>query len=130
MLGAALIYGDGVITPAISVLSAMEGLKLAAPGFQSFILPVNLAILVGLFAIQRQGTHLLGRLFGPLMVAWFLVIGVLGAVNITAAPGIISALNPLAALPVLTGSPVIRSLMVALLCWRTTTRPLCADPPD
>ena len=65
ILGAALLYGDGVITPAISVLSAMEGLKLAAPGFQSFILPVTLAILVGLFAIQRQGTHRIGRLFGP-----------------------------------------------------------------
>jgi predicted TIM-barrel fold metal-dependent hydrolase len=71
ILGAALLYGDGVITPAISVLSAMEGLKLAAPGFQSFILPVTLAILVGLFAIQRQGTHQIGRLFGPVMVVWF-----------------------------------------------------------
>src|SRR6202167_1313319 len=62
IIGASLLYGDGVITPAISVLSAMEGLKLAAPGFASFILPVTLGILVGLFAIQSQGTHLLGRL--------------------------------------------------------------------
>jgi KUP system potassium uptake protein len=107
ILGAALLYGDGVITPAISVLSAMEGLKLAAPGFQSFILPVTLAILVALFAIQRQGTHRIGRLFGPVMVVWFLVIGVLGAVNIAAAPGIVSAVNPLAALPILTGHPGI-----------------------
>src|SRR3984885_2300677 len=107
ILGAALLYGDGVITPAISVLSAMEGLKLAAPGFQSFILPVTLAILVALFAIQRQGTHRIGRLFGPVMVVWFLVIGALGAVNIAAAPGIVSAVNPLAALPILTGHPGI-----------------------
>jgi len=105
--GAALLYGDGVITPAISVLSAMEGLKLAAPGFQAFILPVTLVILVGLFAIQHQGTHRIGRLFGPVMVAWFLVIGVLGAVNIAAAPRIVTAVNPLAAVPVLTGHPGI-----------------------
>jgi KUP system potassium uptake protein len=107
ILGASLLYGDGVITPAISVLSAMEGLKLAAPGFQSFILPVTLGILVGLFAIQRQGTHRIGRLFGPVMVVWFLVIGLLGAINIAAAPGIVTALNPLAAIPVLTGHPAV-----------------------
>ena len=107
IIGASLLYGDGVITPAISVLSAMEGLKLAAPGFQAFILPVTLAILVGLFAIQRLGTHWIGRLFGPVMVAWFLVIAVLGAMNIAAAPGIIVALNPLAAVPILTGHPGI-----------------------
>jgi KUP system potassium uptake protein len=107
IVGASLLYGDGVITPAISVLSAMEGLKLAAPGFQSFILPVTLAILVGLFAIQCQGTHRIGRLFGPVMVTWFLVIGVLGAANIAAAPGIVAALNPLAAVPILTGHPGI-----------------------
>ena len=107
ILGAALLYGDGVITPAISVLSAMEGLKLAAPGFQTFILPVTLAVLVALFAVQRQGTHRIGRLFGPVMVAWFLAAGLLGAVNIAAAPRIIAALNPLAALPILTGHPAI-----------------------
>ncbi len=107
IVGASLLYGDGVITPAISVLSAMEGLKLAAPGFQSFILPVTLGILVGLFAIQYQGTHRIGRLFGPVMVAWFLVIGMLGAVNIAAAPGIVTALNPLATVPILTGHPAI-----------------------
>ncbi len=107
ILGASLLYGDGVITPAISVLSAMEGLKLAAPGFRSFILPVTLGILVGLFAIQCQGTHRIGRLFGPVMVAWFLVIAILGAVNIAAAPRIVMALNPLAAVPILTGHPAI-----------------------
>jgi KUP system potassium uptake protein len=107
ILGASLLYGDGVITPAISVLSAMEGLKLAAPGFASFILPVTLVILVCLFAIQSQGTERIGRLFGPVMVVWFLVIALLGAINIAAAPGIVTALNPLAAIPILTGSPEI-----------------------
>jgi len=107
IIGASLLYGDGVITPAISVLSAMEGLKLAAPGFQAFILPVTLGILVGLFAIQSQGTHRIGRLFGPVMVVWFLAIGVLGLINIPAAPSIVTALNPLAAVPVLTENPAI-----------------------
>jgi KUP system potassium uptake protein len=107
ILGASLLYGDGVITPAISVLSAMEGLKVVATGFQSFILPVTLAILVVLFAIQHQGTHRLGGLFGPVMVVWFLAIGLLGAVNIPLAPGIVAAINPLAALPILTENPAI-----------------------
>jgi KUP system potassium uptake protein len=107
IIGASLLYGDGVITPAISVLSAMEGLKLAAPSFDSFILPVTLGILVGLFAIQRQGTERIGRLFGPVMVVWFLVIGIAGAINIPLAPSILTALNPLAAIPILTENPAI-----------------------
>jgi KUP system potassium uptake protein len=107
IIGASLLYGDGIITPAISVLSAMEGLRLAAPSFSPFILPVTLAILIVLFSIQRYGTHLIGRLFGPVMVLWFLVIGLVGVVNITAAPGIVTALSPTAALPVLTGHPAV-----------------------
>jgi KUP system potassium uptake protein len=94
VIGASLLYGDGVITPAISVLSAMEGLKLVAPSFEHFILPATLAILVVLFAIQRHGTERIGRLFGPIMVAWFVVIGVLGAASIIAAPSILKAINP------------------------------------
>ena len=94
IVGAALLYGDGVITPAISVLSAMEGLKLVAPSFDEFIVPVTLAILIGLFVIQRQGTESIGRLFGPVMVIWFVVIAVLGAINIVAAPAIVKAVNP------------------------------------
>jgi KUP system potassium uptake protein len=80
--GAALLYGDGIITPAISVLSAMEGLKLATPAADPFIVPVTLAILVVLFVIQRHGTAMIGRFFGPVMVTWFVVIGGLGVVNI------------------------------------------------
>jgi KUP system potassium uptake protein len=94
VVGAALLYGDGVITPAISVLSAMEGLKLVAPAFEEFVVPVTMVILVGLFVIQRQGTESIGRLFGPIMSLWFVVIGALGAKNIWMAPVIIEAVNP------------------------------------
>jgi len=107
IVGAALLYGDGVITPAISVLSAMEGLKLIAPEFEIFIVPVTLAILIGLFAIQRRGTASIGALFGPVMVAWFVVIGLLGIINIYAAPGILAALDPLAAVRFVLADPVI-----------------------
>jgi KUP system potassium uptake protein len=110
--GAALLYGDGVITPAISVLSAMEGLKLAAPSFAAFIVPVTLAILVGLFAIQRHGTASIGRLFGPVMVVWFVTIAVLGIVNIWNAPVIAKALNPLEAAHFLSGGPVVAVAVV------------------
>jgi len=107
VIGAALLYGDGVITPAISVLSAMEGLKLVTPGFEKFIVPVTLAILVGLFVIQRRGTESIGKLFGPVMVVWFGVIGVLGASNIWIAPAILQAVNPLQAARFLIADPII-----------------------
>jgi KUP system potassium uptake protein len=107
VIGAALLYGDGVITPAISVLSAMEGLKLIAPGFEKFIVPVTLVILIGLFVIQRQGTESIGRLFGPVMVAWFIVIGLLGATNVFLAPAILHAVNPLEAARFLMADPLI-----------------------
>jgi len=105
--GAALLYGDGVITPAISVLSAMEGLKLVAPAFDRFILPLTLAILIGLFAMQRRGTASIGRLFGPVMVVWFVVIGLLGVINIWAAPEILKALSPDAAARFVLANPVV-----------------------
>jgi KUP system potassium uptake protein len=107
VVGAALLYGDGVITPAISVLSAMEGLKLIAPTFQTFIVPATMAILIGLFVIQRRGTESIGRLFGPVMVIWFVVIGLLGATNIWTAPAIIKAINPAAAVGFLAANPII-----------------------
>jgi len=93
IVGAALPYGDGVITPAISVLSAMEGIKFS-PAAADFIVPITLVILVGLFALQYRGTGSVGRLFGPVMVVWFVAIGVLGIVNIWAAPAILHAFNP------------------------------------
>ena len=105
--GAAFFYGDAVITPAISVLSAMEGLKLVTPAFDHFILPMTLAILVGLFAIQRRGTESIGRLFGPVMVTWFAVIGLLGAINIWAAPEILKAFNPVEGIGFVAANPVV-----------------------
>jgi KUP system potassium uptake protein len=107
VIGASLLYGDGVITPAISVLSAMEGLKLVAPSFDKFIVPVTLLILIGLFVIQRQGTESIGKLFGPVMVVWFVVIGVLGAANILIAPAVLQAINPLEAARFLIADPLI-----------------------
>ena len=107
IVGAALLYGDGIITPAISVLSAMEGLKLVTPAFEHFVLPLTLAILIGLFAMQHRGTASIGRLFGPVMVVWFVVIGLLGVINIWAAPEILKALSPDAAARFVFANPFI-----------------------
>ena len=111
IVGAALLYGDGVITPAISVLSAIEGLKFS-PATADFVVPATVVILVGLFALQYRGTGSVGRLFGPVMVAWFLVIGILGLVNIIKAPEILRAFNPLEAVRFGLESPL--SLLVVL----------------
>jgi len=92
--GAALLYGDGMITPAISVLSAVEGLEVAFPGLQHLVVPITVAILVVVFAIQRFGTGRIGRLFGPVMLVWFLTIGVLGLIQIVKHPGILAAISP------------------------------------
>ena len=92
--GAALLYGDGMITPAISVLSAVEGLEVAAPWLRPAVLPVTCLILVLLFAVQRRGTGRIGRVFGPIMAVWFVVIGALGVVQIAHHPGVLAALGP------------------------------------
>ena len=94
LIGAALLYGDGVITPAISVLSAVEGLKLDAPRLTSLVVPISIAILVGLFLVQRKGTKFIGNIFGPVMLLWFLIVGVLGLRGIVGAPKILGALSP------------------------------------
>lgn len=94
LFGAALFYGDGVITPAISVLSAVEGLGIVTPALERFVIPLALLVLVGLFVIQRHGTASVGRLFGPVMMLWFATLAVLGLANIVAAPGVLRALNP------------------------------------
>jgi KUP system potassium uptake protein len=104
VIGAALLYGDGVITPAISVLSAIEGVKFI-PNAADFVVPATLVILVGLFALQHRGTGSVGRLFGPVMVVWFVAIGILGIINIWTAPQILEALNPLEALRLAIASP-------------------------
>src|SRR5271166_3324480 len=102
LIGAALLYGDGVITPAISVLSAVEGLKLDAPQLAPAIVPISIAILVGLFLVQRKGTAFIGNIFGPVMLVWFIAIGVLGLRGIIQGPGVLAAISPLHAVGYLT----------------------------
>ncbi|HEY1117338.1 MAG TPA: KUP/HAK/KT family potassium transporter, partial [Acidimicrobiales bacterium] len=94
LFGTALLYGDGMITPAISVLSAVEGTTIAAPALEDLVLPLTVAILVAIFAVQRFGTHAVGRVFGPIMVLWFSVLGVLGARQVAAEPHVLAALDP------------------------------------
>ncbi len=94
LLGAALLYGEGIITPAISVLGAVEGIAVASPTFAHFVVPVALVILVGLFWFQHHGTDRIGKAFGPIMVVWFLVIAVLGVRGITLHPEVLRAVNP------------------------------------
>jgi KUP system potassium uptake protein len=94
VFGAALFYGDGMITPAISVLSAVEGLEVVSPSFESLVLPIALGILAGLFALQRLGTGAVGRLFGPVMAIWFATIAVGGIAEITQHAGVLKALSP------------------------------------
>ena len=94
VFGATLFYGDSVITPAISVLGAMEGLQLLTPALAPYVIPITVVIVVGLFAVQRFGTGLVGKLFGPIIVLWFVVLGAIGVVHIVEQPAILSALNP------------------------------------
>jgi KUP system potassium uptake protein len=98
LIGATLLYGDGAITPAISVLSAIEGLKVHAPQLERVIVPLTVAILVLLFLIQRKGTSWIGGIFGPVMLAWFVVIAILGIAGIARAPAVLGALSPLPAI--------------------------------
>ncbi|MGD0526611.1 MAG: KUP/HAK/KT family potassium transporter [Polyangiaceae bacterium] len=94
VVGAALLYGDGAITPAISVLSAIEGLKVLSPSFEPAVIPITCVILVVLFAVQKQGTGAVGQLFGPIMLVWFFTIGALGAYQVAHEPRVLQALSP------------------------------------
>ena len=94
LFGAALLYGDGVITPAISVLSAVEGLEVIAPDLDSWIAPIASSIIIGLFLIQRQGTSRVGAMFGPVMIIWFSTLAVLGTIQITNHPKVLAAVSP------------------------------------
>jgi K+ potassium transporter integral membrane domain len=94
MLGAALFYGDAVITPAISVLSAVEGLKVITPAFEPFIIPLSLIILVGLFIVQKRGTAKVAAFFGPITAIWFLALAIGGLIHIAERPDILAAINP------------------------------------
>ena len=128
IFGAAMFYGDGMITPAISVLSAVEGLEVMAPGLHEYVVPTTLAILVGLFAIQRHGTGRVGALFGPVMCVWFVVIAALGAYGIVREPGVLAAINPRYAVAFFVDSPVLSFLALgAIVLAVTGTEALYAD---
>ncbi|RJG15862.1 potassium transporter Kup [Massilia cavernae] len=98
VFGATMFYGDSVITPAISVLGAIEGLEVAAPGMKAYVVPISIVVLVALYAAQKHGTAGIGRWFGPVMVVWFLALAVMGVMHIVEAPQVLAALNPLHAL--------------------------------
>ena len=105
VVGTALFYGDGVITPAISVLSAVEGLEVATPALKAYVIPVTIGVLVALFAFQRKGTAGIGALFGPVMLLWFGSLALLGVVNIADDPGVIKSLNPAYGMAFLEANP-------------------------
>jgi KUP system potassium uptake protein len=95
LFGAALFYGDSVITPAISVMSAVEGLEVVTPVLKPYVLPISIGVLVGLFVVQRHGTGVVGKLFGPVIVVWFIALAVTGIVQIAQQPAVLAALNPM-----------------------------------
>ena len=128
LFGAALIYGDGAITPAISVLSALEGVDMATPALQPYVVPAAVVILFALFAIQSRGTASIGRLFGPVMLVWFVTIAVLGLVGIAAQPAVFVALNPLYGLSYLFSSGATGFLVLgAVFLCVTGAEALYAD---
>jgi KUP system potassium uptake protein len=128
LFGAALIYGDGAITPAISVLSALEGVDMATPALQPYVVPAAVVILFALFAIQSRGTASIGRLFGPVMLVWFVTIAVLGLVGIAAHPAVFVALNPLYGLSYLFSSGATGFLVLgAVFLCVTGAEALYAD---
>jgi KUP system potassium uptake protein len=98
LFGASLLYGDSMITPAISVLSAIEGLEMATSAFTRFVVPITITILIALFAVQRHGTARIGSMFGPVMFLWFATLALLGAVQVVQHPGVLAAVNPLHAI--------------------------------
>ena len=128
LLGAALFYGDGVITPAISVLSAVEGLKVATPLFDPYVLPITVVLLLMLFLFQRRGTGLVGGCFGPVMLLWFLIIGSLGVIEIVRQPAILKAINPYYGIALLADEPIKGfALLGAVVLAVTGAEALYAD---
>jgi len=128
MFGAALFYGDGVITPAISVLSAVEGLEIVSPTFTKYVIPLTLGILLLLFIVQKRGTAGIGKFFGPITLLWFVAIGVLGALQIAENPAILKALSPHYALLFMWNSPGTTFLILgAIVLCVTGAEALYAD---
>ena len=105
VFGTSLLYGDGLITPAISVLSAVEGFEVATPAFADWVIPISVVILVGLFAVQQRGTAGIAKVFSPVMVLWFTVIGALGLREITSHPEVLKAINPTYAVDLFRAEP-------------------------
>lgn len=128
LFGTALLYGDGVITPAISVLSAVEGMRVIAPDLGSYVAPVAAVIVVALFLIQRQGTSRVGALFGPVMIVWFTVISLLGIVQIIEHPRVLAAVSPTYAIDFVTEFPTLSFLALgAVFLVVTGSEALYAD---
>ena len=120
IIATALFYGDAIITPAMSVLSAVEGLEVVQPAFTRLVLPISVAILIGLFAIQSRGTAAVGKLFGPVMLVYFLVIAVLGVMGIMHAPEILWAVNPIYAVRFFTLDPMLAFLALGSVILAVT----------
>jgi KUP system potassium uptake protein len=128
LISAAMFYGDSVITPAISVLSAVEGLRVVSPAFGSIVLPLTLIILVALFSVQRRGTARVGQLFGPIMLVWFVSIAALGLVQIAANPAVLQALEPLHAVRFAARNPGLTfTVMAAVFLAMTGAEAMYAD---
>ena len=128
LFGATLFYGDSVITPAISVLSAVEGLSVATSAFDPYVVPLTVVVLGVLYSLQQRGTAGIGKWFGPIMVVWFAVLAIMGIVNIVAEPGILAALNPLNALHFLEGNKLLAFISLgAVVLAFTGAEALYAD---
>ncbi len=128
LFGAALFYGDSVITPAMSVLSAVEGLEVVQPALKRFVLPIAIGVLIGLFLVQRKGTGVVGKLFGPIIVLWFGLLAATGVHEIAATPAILQALNPLHALHFLVErGPMVFAAVGAIVLALTGAEALYAD---
>ena len=128
LFGTALLYGDGMITPAISVLSAVEGLEVAAPGLEPYVVPFAVVILIALFSIQRAGTATVGAVFGPVMIVWFAVLASLGGYHVLQDPGILAAVNPAHAARFVVESPRLAFLALgAIFLVVTGSEALYAD---
>ena len=120
LFGAGLFFGDGIITPAISVLSAVEGLKLVTPVFEPYIIPITIAVLVSLFMIQRHGTSSVGKLFGPVMLIWFATLAILGIINIVQYPSVLHLINPIWAIQFIATYPVIAFITLGAVVLTVT----------
>src|SRR5215471_779452 len=120
LAGAALFYGDSMITPAISVLSAVEGLEVAVPSLKPFVLPLTVLVLLALFIVQKRGTERVGEYFGPVMALWFAVLALLGMIQIGAFPGVLVAISPLHAVDFFIAHPAISFVVLGAVALAIT----------